>query len=155
VFVYFGAVNYFSRVYLNGEKLGEHEADSPRLTSRPLAQLKDGENFLVIEVNNVRRADAVPTLRYDWWNYGGITRDALLVESPAGVRAELCRAVGQGSREEISAWVQLNGAPTKQVTIEIPEAGVTTECDGRRFRPRQLSFRREAGFMGAGASQTV
>jgi beta-glucuronidase len=36
-----------------------------------------------VEVSNARRADAVPALKFDWWSYGGITRDVKLVEVPA------------------------------------------------------------------------
>ena len=44
--------------------------------------LHEGENFVVIYVNNTRKAEGVPTLSTDWWNYGGLTRDVLLVEVP-------------------------------------------------------------------------
>jgi hypothetical protein len=36
VFVYFGAANYHTSVYLNGEKLGEHEGGSRHLISKRL-----------------------------------------------------------------------------------------------------------------------
>ena len=36
-----------------------------------------------MRVNNNRHAEAVPTVNTDWWNYGGLTRDVLLVETPA------------------------------------------------------------------------
>ena len=82
VFVYFGAANYQTTVYLNGEKLGEHEGGFTAFNFEATSVLREGDNFLIVEVNNSRRADAVPALKFDWWNYGGITRDVMLVEVP-------------------------------------------------------------------------
>lgn len=44
--------------------------------------LSEGDNFLVVEVNNTRSVDAIPAMAFDWWNYGGITRDVMLVTTP-------------------------------------------------------------------------
>lgn len=41
-----------------------------------------GDNTLVVEVNNRRQKSAIPALSFDWWNYGGITRDVMLVALP-------------------------------------------------------------------------
>jgi beta-glucuronidase len=136
VFVYFGAANYLTTVYLNGEKLGEHEGGFTAFNFEVTSTLREGENFLVVEVINVRRADAVPALKFDWWNYGGITRDVMLVEVPTVFVQDYSVQLARGSQNEIAGWVQLNGAqsPTK-VTVEIPEAGihdtVTTDAAGR------------------------
>src|SRR5579864_1493952 len=133
VFVYFGAVNYQASIYLNGEKLGDHEGGFTAFNLEATATLREGENFLVVEVNNVRRADAVPALRYDWWNYGGITRDVTLVEVPTTFIQDYSVQLERGSQNEISGWVQQNGSQSAQkVTLEIPEAGVheTLTADG-------------------------
>jgi beta-glucuronidase len=136
VFVYFGAANYRSAVYLNGEKLGEHEGGFTAFNFEATSLLRDGENFLIVEVSNVRRADAVPALKFDWWSYGGITRDVALVEEPALFVQDYCVQLARGSLNEISGWLQLNGAQSPQkITIEIPEAGVrqtfTSDATGR------------------------
>lgn len=136
VFIYFGAANYRSAVYLNGEKLGDHEGGFTPFNFEVTSLLREGENFLIVESNNIRRADGVPALRYDWWNYGGITRDVALVELPATFIQDYFVQLAKGSRNEIAGWVQLNGAQSAQkVSLEIPEAGVretvTTGADGR------------------------
>jgi len=142
VFVYFGAVNYQASVYLNGEKLGDHEGGFTAFNFEVTSLLRDGENFLIVEVKNVRRADAVPALRFDWWNYGGITRDVMLVEMPAVFIQDYWVQLVHGSANEISGWVQLNGAQSAQrINLEIPEAGVhetlATDATGRAtFRMR-------------------
>jgi beta-glucuronidase len=135
VFVHFGAANYKARVFLNGEKLGEHEGGFTAFNFEATSLLHDGENFLIVEVNNVRRVEFVPTLKFDWWNYGGITRDVNLVEEPSVFIQDYFVQLAKGSRSEIAGWVQLNGATSaQQVTLEIPEAHVretlTTDATG-------------------------
>lgn len=80
VLLYFGGVNYDSHIYVNGKKAGHHTGGFTAFNFDVTDELKDGENFVVVKVDNKRHADAVPTQIFDWWNYGGITRDVLLVE---------------------------------------------------------------------------
>jgi beta-glucuronidase len=136
VFVHFGAANYFTRAYLNGEALGEHEGGFTPFNFEITDKIKEGDNFLVIEVNNARRRDAVPALNTDWWNYGGLTRDVVLVEEPETFIQDYIVQLAKGSNQEISGWVQLDGSMAgQQVTLEIQEAGikktVLTDAGGR------------------------
>lgn len=80
--LHFGAVSYRCNVYLNGEKIASHEGGFTPFTVDVTDKLKDGDNFLVVEANNRRTKDAIPALAFDWWNYGGITRDVMLVTLP-------------------------------------------------------------------------
>jgi len=136
VFVYFAAANYLSRVYLNGTKVGEHEGGFTAFNFEVTSLLKDGDNFIVVEMNNARRADAVPSLKTDWWNFGGITRDVYLVEVPGTFIQDYSIQLVPGSLDEIEGWVQLSDHPIVAiVTVEIPEIGVrktlTTDLQGR------------------------
>jgi len=147
LFVYFGAANYFTRVYLNGKPLGEHEGGFTSFNFEVTGEVKDGDNFLVVEVNNARRADGVPGLNTDWWNYGGLTRDVLLVEVPETFVRDYSIQLAKGSLGEVAGWAQLDGSPHAQtVTIEIPEAGVrktfSPDANGRaEFRfPAKLGL---------------
>jgi len=125
VFVHFGAANYRAAVYLNGEKLGEHEGGFTPFEFEVTSLLKEGGNFLMVEVNNARRADGVPALKFDWWCYGGITRDVDLVEVPETFVQDYWVQLSRGSQDEISGWVQLKGKQLRQqVTLEVPEAHV-------------------------------
>jgi beta-glucuronidase len=135
-FLYFGAVNYRAGVYLNGQKAGEHEGGFTAFNVEVTSLLRDGENSLVVEVNDTRRSDGVPAMKFDWWNYGGITRDVMLVEVPSVFVQDYWIQLARGSQNEISGWVQLNGAQAGQkVNLEIPEAGVrqvlTADAEGR------------------------
>src|ERR1044071_5911789 len=62
VFVYFGAANYFADVYLNGEKLGQHEGGFTPFNFQITKLIHDGDNFLIVNVDNKRRRDAMATL---------------------------------------------------------------------------------------------
>lgn len=135
VFVYFGATATRATVYLNGTKLGQHEGGYTPFNFEVTDQLHDGDNFFVVEVNNQRRKEAVPAVNTDWWNYGGLTRDVLLVEEPETFIQNYFVQLAKGSMDEVAGWVRLNGAKgPQQVTIEIPEAGikkaVNTNKDG-------------------------
>jgi beta-glucuronidase len=81
-YIYFGAANYQARVWLNGVKLGEHIGGFTPFNFEVTDQLTEGENSVVVEVDNTRHADGVPSSRTDWWNYGGLTRSVKLIEVP-------------------------------------------------------------------------
>jgi len=119
VFLYFGAANYLSRIWLNGTKLGEHIGGYTPFNFEVTEQLKDGDNSLVVEVDNTRRPEGVPSIHTDWWNYGGITRNVKLIEVPQNFIQNYFVQLAKGRTEEIQGWVQLHG--TGSATIEIPE----------------------------------
>lgn len=128
-FLYFGAANYFSRVWLNGSKLGEHVGGYTPFDFEVTGQLKDGENSLVAEVDNTRRADGVPGNHTDWWNYGGLTRSVKLVEVPDSFVENYFVQLAKGKPEEIAGWVQVNhAAPGATATIEISELGAKQDA---------------------------
>jgi len=122
VFIYFGAANYQARVWLNGAKLGEHTGGFTPFQFEVTDQLA-AENSLVVEVDNTRHADAVPSLNSDWWNYGGLTREVKLIEVPDAFIENYSVQLARGSANTIEGWVQLSGSgAAADVAIEIPEA---------------------------------
>ncbi len=126
LFVYFGAANYLADVYLNGEKVGQHEGGFTPFNFEITKLVRDTGNFLVVKVDNKRRRDAVPTLMTDWWNYGGLTRDVKLVETPATFVQDYMVQLQKGSRDRVSGWVKLAGDKLSQrITVRIPEAGIS------------------------------
>lgn len=127
-FLYFGAINYDSKIYLNGEKVGEHIGGYTPFNFNVDKLVKSGKNTLVIKVDNKRYADAVPTVNFDWFNFGGITRDVLLVKVPKTYIQTWNIQLKKSSVTEMFARVQLSGEQMKQkVTIEIPELKVKKE----------------------------
>lgn len=121
-FLYFGAANYQARVWLNGTKLGEHVGGFTPFDFEVTDKIRDGENNIVVEVDNTRRADGVPGIHTDWWNYGGLTRGVKLIEVPEAFIENYEVQLTHGSRDQITGWVQVEGAKAGTiVTIEIPE----------------------------------
>jgi len=126
LFVYFGAANYLADVYLNGEKIGRHEGGFTPFNFEITNLVWDKSNSLIVKVDNKRRRDAVPTLITDWWNYGGLTRQVKLVETPATFVQDYFIQLQKGSLKQISGWVRLNGEKLNQrVTVRIPEARIS------------------------------
>ena len=135
VFVYFGGANYFADVYLNGEKIGQHEGGFTPFNFEITNRVKDTDNFLVVKVDNKRRRDAVPTLMTDWWNYGGLTREVKIIETPSTFVNDYMVQLQRGSRNRVTGWVKLSGDKLNQkIAVRIPEAGVsrsfTTNASG-------------------------
>jgi beta-glucuronidase len=135
LFVYFGAANYFADVYLNGEKIGQHEGGFTPFNFEITRLVRDTGNFLVVKVDNKRRRDAVPTLMTDWWNYGGLTREVKLIETPTTFVNDYFIQLQKGSRNRVTGWVKLAGDKLNQrIRVGIPEAGIsksfTTDANG-------------------------
>ncbi|MBR5700494.1 MAG: beta-glucuronidase [Bacteroidales bacterium] len=136
-FLYFGAVNYKCIVGLNNTILGEHKGGFTPFWFEVTDVLKEGENSLVVYVNNQRGVSEVPTVNFDWWNYGGITRDVLLVSVPK-VFIRDYRLRFDGSSAEVS--VTLDGG-TVPVTVEIPELGIKCHTEPQRGESISFSFK--------------
>lgn len=122
LYVYFGASNYRTDVYLNGEKLGEHIGGYTPHSYEITDKIKSEGNFLVVRVNNVRHPEGVPTVNSDWWNYGGITRDVMLVETPAVSVDDYSVRLPKGEYDKIYISAQLNQPISgKVISVRIPE----------------------------------
>jgi beta-glucuronidase len=86
----------------------------------------EGENFIVVKVDNRREADQIPALNTDWWNYGGITRPVRLIDVPEDYVADYRFELAPGGA--IEGWIQIEGASNKgPVTIAIPELAIDGE----------------------------
>lgn len=122
LFLHFGAVNYRCTVYLNGVAVGSHEGGFTPFQIDITDKVSAGDNFLVVEASNTRSADAIPALHYDWWNYGGITRDVMLIRTPKvfidNYFIQLDKEHSDLIRAEVKLSEKLAG---KSITVEIPE----------------------------------
>lgn len=127
-FLYFAGVSTRCNIYLNGKKIISHEGSFTPFQIEVTDALKDGENLLVCEVNNNRRVDAIPAMSYDWWNYGGITRDVMLVTVPTQYIADYFVRLEKGKKDVIALSVSLSEAVAgKKITVKIPELKVNCE----------------------------
>jgi beta-glucuronidase len=122
LFLHFGAVNYLADVYLNGNLLGKHEGGFTPFQFEITNSVHNGGNSIVVRVNNQRLKDGIPGLGFDWFNYGGITRDVNLVETDNSFISDYFIQLKKHSFNEVQGWVKLNGAHSRQnVEIKIPE----------------------------------
>lgn len=142
-FVYFGAVNYESVVALNGHIIGKHTGGYTPFNIEITEHLRQGENTLMVKADNKRRPEGVPTVNSDWWNYGGITRDVCIVETPETFIREYFVQLKPHSTDTVSGWIRIDG-PLKEgnAHLEIGELGVglslAPDADGFasfEFRP--------------------
>jgi len=134
-FVNFGAVNYKADVYLNGRLLGSHEGGFTPFQFEVTDKILDGDNFIVVKADNTRYPDNVPAENYDWWNYGGITRDVVLAEMNETYINDYSLQLTKDMKN-ISGYVQLKGMNlSQQVTLQILEANtqikIATNANGR------------------------
>ena len=122
VLLYFGGVNYDSHIFVNGKKAGHHTGGFTAFNFDVTDELKDGENFVVVKVDNKRHADAVPTQIFDWWNYGGITRDVLLVEVSEHYLENYTLRIDNQDFKRMEFSARLNQALAgEKVRLRIPE----------------------------------
>ena len=85
-------------------------------------KLREGHNFLILRVNNDRHPENVPTVNFDWWNYGGITRDVLLVSLPKLFVDDYSLRLKKGSYRELEGYVSLSDPQAGvELSLEIPE----------------------------------
>ncbi|MGB5434630.1 MAG: glycoside hydrolase family 2 TIM barrel-domain containing protein [Maribacter sp.] len=122
VYLYFEAVNYEAIVYLNGERVGTHTGGYTPFQFEVTDKLKEGNNFVVVKVDNKRKRENVPTVNQDWWNYGGITRSVHLIPTPKTHISDYYVQLAKGSTTNIEGWVAVeNGTDGDNVEISIPE----------------------------------
>lgn len=136
VFLHFGSANYAASVFVDGQHVCDHEGGFTPFDCDITGTVKDGDNFVVVAVDNSRTVDRVPTLRYDWWNYGGITRPVSLVEVPDAYIDDESLQLDRGSAQHLSGYVHVMGAGAgTSITLRIPdlhlEKQAATDSNGR------------------------
>ena len=138
--LYFGAVNYDCHVWVNGKKAGHHVGGFTPFNYDISDLLKKGENTVIVKVDNKRHAEDVPTQIFDWWNYGGITRDVKLVKVPMNYLEnydlQLKKAANKVKVRELAFSAKMNAKEAgHQVEVYIPELKLkqqfTTDADGQ------------------------
>ncbi|NNJ89507.1 MAG: beta-glucuronidase [Eudoraea sp.] len=128
LFLYFGASNYKTDVYLNGKKLGRHIGGFTPFSFEITQILKPEDNFLILKVDNKRIKEGVPTLNTDWWNYGGPTREVKLLKTSTTFIKDHFLHLNTDDAKEIKGYVQLDGPASGEhpVRLYIPELAIDT-----------------------------
>ncbi|MDE6486551.1 MAG: beta galactosidase jelly roll domain-containing protein [Muribaculaceae bacterium] len=135
-FLHFDGANYNTIVWLNGRRLGNHRGGFTGFTFEVTDLLNDGENSVVVKVDNKREPEGVPTVNSDWWNYGGITRSVNLLETPATFISDYTLHLADTPNGGLSGCITLDGddKASREFTVTIPELKATvsgvTDADG-------------------------
>jgi len=124
-FIHFGAVNYLADVYFNGKKLGRHEGGFTPFEFEVTCLIKKKGNSLIVRVNSTRVKNGIPGSLFDWFNYGGITRDVHLVKTRKIFIDDYKIQLDPQDNGRIAGYVQLDTALAGQkITLDIPELKV-------------------------------
>ena len=141
-FLYFCGVSYRCNIYLNGELIGSHEGSFTPFQIEVTGKLKQGDNNLIVEVNNHRQQDAIPALSFDWWNYGGITRDVMLVTLPQTYISDYFIQLDKHQANIIHAEISLsNEKAGETITLRIPDLAISVKMKTNNLGKASKSFK--------------
>lgn len=141
LFIYFAAVSYRCKVYLNGKEIAEHEGGFTPFQVEITDLVKQSDNFLTLEVNNTRTADAIPAKSFDWWNYGGITRDVMLVSTPKIFIQDYFVQLDKHRPDQINARVKVvDNQKNVALTVEIPELNIKQKLVTDQYGTASMSI---------------
>lgn len=107
-FFRFEGAQYRSSVFLNGEHLGTHDGGSTPFSVEATDHLRE-DNRIVVVVEAGRRPGRIPPDNTDWFNYGGLYRDVLLVRVPPSfIKDWFLRLVPDGKFSTIAIDVEVS-----------------------------------------------
>ncbi|WP_263355728.1 glycoside hydrolase family 2 protein [Acidicapsa ligni] len=125
-FLRIGAANYKSIFWVNGQKVCEHEGGFTAFNCDVTAAVHAGSNFVIAVVDNTRHEDGVPTIKTDWFNYGGLTREVSLITVPDVFIDQYDVHLSKTEPGIVEGWVHLSGTKGGVAKIAIPELGVVS-----------------------------
>jgi len=128
-FLHFGAANYQAIVYVNGKEVGQHVGGFTPFEFEITDLITNGDNVVIVKVDDARHRDGVPTVNTDWYNFGGLTRDVLVVDVPRTFIKDYFVQLEAGSLERVAGWILLDGpnAAGQPVTLTISDLGLKLE----------------------------
>ena len=127
VHLYIGTSNFSTKIFINGKIVGAFNSGYTAFNFEVSKFLKDGDNFIIIQVDNTLSANSVPTQKTDWWPYGGILGDVQLVSTPKTFIQNASLQLSDISSNEIKLKVYLNEPISKKVNLSIPELGINLD----------------------------
>ncbi|NVM31980.1 MAG: hypothetical protein HWN65_24280, partial [Candidatus Helarchaeota archaeon] len=81
-YIKFNGINYHSKVWINGAYLGDHHGGFLPFKLKIPTKILEKNNVIAVEVENFREFSRLPSLHFDWYNWGGIYRDIDLIIVP-------------------------------------------------------------------------
>jgi beta-glucuronidase len=125
----FEGASYRTTVFLNGTLLGVHDGGSTPFNA-DISEIVKEDNRIVVSVDARRSPDRVPMDNTDWFNYGGIYRDVVLVRLPPVYIKDWFVRLGEDSSTmliDIYAASADGTGVNGSALLEIPELGIRQE----------------------------
>ncbi len=129
----FGSVNYIADIWLNGEKIGQHEGGHLPFEFNVTAQVKNGNNHLVVRVDGTLAKDRVPPsgrplnfpqTNYDFFPYCGIHRLVLLYVVPQEYIKDITvRTSIEENLGKVSIKLESNNEKATMIEVELKGHG--------------------------------
>jgi beta-glucuronidase len=147
----FDAVFYMARVWLNGQYLGQHEGGYTPFEFDVTSLVRDGEaNIVAVQVDNLRATNRIPVVirpdwSFDWWNYGGITRDVSLeITSKAYITSQQVTSVphltgiDEADSAKVSGTIMISNTSDEVLQGSL-QADLLDESTGQSVLPAPIS----------------
>jgi beta-glucuronidase len=128
-FLRFGAANYSTVAYVNGQPLGRHEGGFTPFAFEVTKQLREGSNSVTIGVDSQATAETVPPLVTDWENYGGVTRPISLIHTPDTYVDDAWVRLTRDGKIAVSA--HLDGAAAANAQLHLRIAALKLDLAGK------------------------
>ena len=120
--IYFEGSNFRTKVFINGQVVGEFKGGYVPFNFEITEYIKEGENIILVQTDNSLDSTTVPTNKTDWWPWGGLIGDVYLVETPKAFIQNAYLQLKQNKKNEITFKLKLvNSKRNTKVSIEIPE----------------------------------
>ena len=123
-FLRFGAANYATIVYLNGQEVGRHEGGFTPFAFDVTKLLRDGDNQITVGVDSEATAATVPPPVTDWENYGGITRPVRLIGVPDTYVDDAWVRLTRDGRMAVDVHLDGPDAANRPVRLRIADLGM-------------------------------
>lgn len=143
--IVFGRVMYYSKVWLNGEFIGENIGGYLPFSFDITKYLKPGqENKLVVRVDNRPRIDWLPAAeQIEWIQYGGILEPVRLVStSQAYIDDLIVRTIPDNGGAHISCMINIANETAVETEMDLNiaisrESAITNKSVKVRCRPNE------------------
>jgi beta-glucuronidase len=133
-FLRFGAANYATVVYINGQPVGRHEGGFTPFTFEVSKLLRTGDNQITVGVDSQASEATVPPPVTDWENYGGITRSVRLISTPDTYVDSASLELTRDGRIAVSAHLDGPQAANRALNLRIADLRIelagTTDAQG-------------------------
>lgn len=123
-FLRFEGAQYQATLFLNGACLGTHDGGSTPFCAEITGTVRP-DNRIIVVVDARKRRDRVPEENTDWFHYGGIYRDVLLMRTPSVlIRDWFLRLVPDGGFGTIALDLRVDGAGSAEARLRFPDLDI-------------------------------